>query len=40
MMAKLIAFYVPGNFKCKRKWLPPDQRGRLLTFPVENKKSA
>jgi hypothetical protein len=40
MMAKVIEFYIPGNFKSKRKWLPVDQRGRVLTFPAEGKKSA
>ena len=39
-MAKVIEFYIPGTFKSKRKWLPADQRGRVLAFPAENKKSA
>jgi hypothetical protein len=39
-MAKVIEYYVPDRFKAKKKWLPPDQRGRLLTFPLEARKSA
>ena len=39
-MAKVIEFYVPGNFKKKSKWVPPDERGKLIYFPEIAKKSA
>ena len=39
-MAKLIVFYVPERFLNKTKWVPPEERGKLLQFPVEHKKSA
>jgi hypothetical protein len=39
-MANVIPFYVPDNFRRKVKWVPPEQRGRLITFPVETRKSA
>jgi hypothetical protein len=32
-MAKVIEFRVPANFKPRRIWTAPDQRGRLLQFP-------
>lgn len=39
-MAKLISFYIPGRFKSKVKWTPPEQRGKMLEFPVAQKKTA
>jgi hypothetical protein len=40
-MAKIIEFYVPANFKKKAtKWIPPDQCGKVLEFPILQKKSA
>ena len=39
-MAQVIQFYVPDSFRKKVKWVPPDQRGKVITFPVEVKKSA
>jgi len=39
-MAKVIAFYVPDRYRKKVRWVPPAQRGRVIEFPVEVKKSA
>jgi hypothetical protein len=40
VMAQVIEFYVPAKFHKKVKWVPPDQRGRMIEFPAEIKKSA
>ena len=33
IMAKLIQFYVPQNFKPpKRQWQPQEQRGKIIEF--------
>ena len=32
-MANVIEFYVPQNFKATARWVPPDQRGRVVQFP-------
>jgi len=39
-MAKIIEFYVPSRFRKSGKWIPCEDRGKLLEFPVETKKSA
>ncbi len=39
-MAKVIAFYIPTRFQRKMKWLPLEQRGKVIEFPAEIKKSA
>jgi hypothetical protein len=40
-MAKVIEFYVPQNFKPTARWVPADQRGKLIEFPsTEVRKSA
>lgn len=39
-MAKVIEFYVPGRFRKKVKWVPQEQRGKLIEFPAEVRKSA
>jgi len=39
-MAKVIEFYVPGNFRRRGKWIPPKQRGKVIQFPALQKKSA
>jgi hypothetical protein len=32
-MAKIIEYYVPSNFRKKAtKWVPPEQRGKLIPF--------
>ena len=32
-MARVIEFYVPGNFRRSAKWIPPKQRGKVIQFP-------
>jgi hypothetical protein len=39
-MAQVIEFYVPDRFRKKVRWVPPAQRGKVIEFPVEIKKSA
>jgi hypothetical protein len=39
IMAKTIEFYVPSTFK-SGKWIPPEQRGKVIDFVAETKKSA
>ena len=41
IMAKVIEYYIPARFRKKRKkWIPLDQRGKIIPFPVPEKKSA
>ena len=39
-MAKVIEFYIPRNFRRPMKWVPEFQRGRILEFCPQTKKSA
>jgi hypothetical protein len=39
-MAQVIEFYVPGRFRKKTKWVPAGQRGKVLAFRADIKKSA
>jgi len=39
-MARIIEFYIPEKFRRASKWIPPHQRGKLIQFPVPEKKSA
>jgi hypothetical protein len=39
-MAQVIEYYVPDNFKKKVKWIPLQDRGKLIYFPMDEKKSA
>jgi hypothetical protein len=39
-MAKVIKYYVPDRFKKPAKWIPSNQRGKLIEFPLPEKKSA
>ena len=39
-MAQLIEFYIPTGFKQKVKWVPQEQRGKIIAFPSDLKKSA
>ena len=39
-MGQVIEFYIPTRFQRKVKWVPPTQRGKVLQFPGELKKSA
>jgi hypothetical protein len=39
-MARVIEFYIPSQFRKPMKWIPSDQRGKVLEFPAEIRKSA
>jgi hypothetical protein len=39
-MARVIEFYIPARFHKKVKWVGPEQRGRVIEFPSEVRKSA
>ena len=39
-MAKVIEYYVPERFRKTARWIAPDQRGKIIEFPVPEKKSA
>lgn len=39
-MAQVIEFYIPDSFRRKIKWIPVEQRGKLIEFPIPGKKSA
>ncbi len=32
-MANVIPFYIPTGFQSKAKWVPPDQRGKIIELP-------
>jgi hypothetical protein len=40
VMAKVIEFYVPKNFRKPLKWVPQLQLGRIISFCSLTKKSA
>jgi hypothetical protein len=40
IVAKIIEFYVPSTFRRNGKWIPPEQRGKVIEFVPETKKSA
>ena len=39
-MAQVIAFYIPVSFNRKVKWVPQEQRGKVIAFSSDLKKSA
>jgi hypothetical protein len=39
-MAKVIEFHIPSRFHKLVKWIPREQRGKVLEFPAEVRKSA
>jgi hypothetical protein len=39
-MTKIIEFYRPNNFRKGVKWVSPEQRGKIIEFPSQMKKSA
>jgi hypothetical protein len=39
-MAQVIEFYIPSRFRKKVKWVPTTERGKVIEFPAEIKKSA
>lgn len=40
VMAKVIEFYIPNNFRKPLKWAPQLQCGRVIEFCSQTKKSA
>jgi hypothetical protein len=39
-VAKVIEFYIPKNFRKSVKWVSPEQRGKIVEFVSQPKKSA
>ena len=39
-VAKVIEFYVPSSFRKSVKWISPEQRGKIIEFGSQIKKSA
>jgi len=39
-MAKVIEFYVPNSFRKCMKWIPSEQRGKVIEFCPSKKKTA
>ena len=41
VVAKVIEFYIPNQFRSSGRWIPPEQPGKVIQFPIpEEKKSA
>lgn len=38
-MAKVIEFYVPSSFQRKEKWIPAQDRGKIIEFRLQTTKS-
>lgn len=32
-MARVIEFHIPSDFRPKMKWVPQEERGKILEFP-------
>lgn len=39
-MAQVITFYIPERHKKDSRWIPPEKRGKVISFPAQEKKSA
>jgi len=39
-MARVIEFYIPERYKKNTKWVPSENRGKLIEFRIDFKKSA
>jgi hypothetical protein len=39
-VAKIIEFYIPNTFRKSGKWVPPKERGKIIEFVRETKKTA
>ena len=39
-MAQVVEFYIPARFKARVRWVPQEQRGKVIAFPSELKESA
>jgi len=40
VVAKIIEFYIPSSFRKSGKWIPPKERGKIIEFAPETKKTA
>lgn len=40
VVAKIIEFYIPSNFRKSEKWIPAQSRGKVIAFGLQTKKSA
>ncbi len=40
VMAKIIEFYVPKDFRKGARWVPAEKRGQVIEFYLPSKKSA
>jgi hypothetical protein len=40
IVAKIIEFYIPSNFRKSEKWIPPKERGKVIEFVPDTKKTA
>jgi hypothetical protein len=40
IMAKVIDFYTPPEFRKKEHWVPVEQRGKVIQFCLQVKKPA
>ncbi len=40
VMAKIIEFYIPKDFRKGARWVAAEQRGQVIEFSVPPKKSA
>jgi hypothetical protein len=39
-VAKVIEFYIPNDFRQSVKWVPPEERGKMIEFASQIEKSA
>jgi len=39
-MAKIVEFYIPKSFRKPVKWIPAIERGKVIVFCQQTKKSA
>jgi hypothetical protein len=39
-MARIIEFHIPADFEPQKKWVPVEERGRLVVFSSNLKKPA
>jgi hypothetical protein len=39
-VAKIIEVYIPSSFHRNARWIPAEQRGKVIEFVPERKKSA
>ena len=39
-VAKIIEFYIPSNFRRNEKWISPQNRGKIIEFRLQTRKSA